>query len=160
MTTEDVLDLSNTVLRCEPCKFYNSIQLQCLCNKTSGLFLVHFNTRSLVKNLNKITNWLDISSIFPDVIAISETKLTGNKHTMVNIKGYSFIHNNSLTNAGGAALYIRSGLMLRERPDLNLNDCDNYADRIYVVIAITLVASALITCIPVYRVRCRWSALV
>ena len=38
--------------------------------------------------------------------------------------------------------------------------CDNYADRIYVVIAITLVASALITCIPVYRVRCRWSALV
>jgi len=32
-------------------------------------------------------------------------------------------------------------------------DCDNYADRIYVVIAITLVASALITCIPVYRVR-------
>ena len=40
-----------------------------------------------------------------------------------------------------------------------LDVCDNYADRIYVVIAITLVASALITCIPVYRVRCRWSAL-
>ena len=39
-------------------------------------------------------------------------------------------------------------------------DCDNYADRIYVVIAITLVASALITWIPVYRVRCRWTALV
>jgi len=43
---------------------------------------------------------------------------------MVNIKGYSFIHNNSLINAGGAALYIRSELMFRERPDLNLNDDD------------------------------------
>ena len=114
----------NTVLRCEPCKFYNLTQLQCLCNKTSGLFLVHFNTRSLVKNLYKITDWLDVSSIFPDVIAISETKLSGKKHTMVNIKGYSFIHNNSLTNAGGATLYIRSELMFRERPDLNLNDDD------------------------------------
>jgi len=71
MTTEDVFDLSNTVLRCEPCKFYNLTQLQCLRNKTSGLFLLHFNTRSLVKNLNKITDWLNISSIFPDVIAIS-----------------------------------------------------------------------------------------
>ena len=28
MTTEDVLDLSNTVLRWEPCKFYNLTQLQ------------------------------------------------------------------------------------------------------------------------------------
>ena len=43
---------------------------------------------------------------------------------MVNIKGYSFIHNNSLTNVGGVALHIRSELMFRERPDLNLNDDD------------------------------------
>jgi len=124
MTTEDVSNLSNTVLRCEPCKFYNLTQLQCLRNKISGLFLVHFYTRSLVKNLNKITDWLNSSSIFPDVIATSETKLSGDKHTMVNIKGYSFIHKNSLTNAGGPALYIKSELMFRERPDLNLNDDD------------------------------------
>jgi len=54
MATEHVLDLSNTVLRCEPCKFYSLTQLKCLLNKIggliSGLFLVHFNTRSLVKN--------------------------------------------------------------------------------------------------------------
>jgi len=43
---------------------------------------------------------------------------------MVNIKGYRFIHRNSLTNAGGAGLYIKSELMFRERPDLNLNDDD------------------------------------
>jgi len=73
MTTEDVLDLSNTVLSCEPCKFHILTQLQCLLNKISGLFLVHFDTRSLVKNSNKITDWLNSSSIFPDVIAISET---------------------------------------------------------------------------------------
>jgi len=106
MATEDVLDLSNTLLRCELCKFFNLTQLQCLLNKISGLFLVHFDTRSLVKNLNKITDWLNSSSIFPDVIAISGTKLFGDKHTMVNIK--SFVHKNSLTNAGGAGSYIKS----------------------------------------------------
>ena len=46
---------------------------------------------------------------------------------MVNIKGCSFIHKNSLTNAGGAELYINSEFMFRERPDLNLND-DNVED--------------------------------
>jgi len=90
MTTEDVLDLSNTVLRCQPCKFYNLLQLQCLRNNISGLFLVHFHTRSLGKNLNKSTDWLINSSIFLDVIAISETKLSSDKHTTVNIKDYSF----------------------------------------------------------------------
>jgi len=41
---------------------------------------------------------------------------------MANIKGYSFIHKNSLTNAGGAGLYVKSELMFRERPDLNDDD--------------------------------------
>jgi len=43
---------------------------------------------------------------------------------MVNIKGYSFIHKNSLTDAGGARLYIKSESMFRERPGLNRNDDD------------------------------------
>ena len=124
MTSEDVLDLSNTVLRCEPCKIYNITQLQCLLNKISGLFLVHFNTRNLVKNLSRITDWLNSSPIFADIIAISETKLFGDKHTMVSIKGYSFIHKNSFTDAGGAGLYIKTELMFREQPDLNLNDAN------------------------------------
>jgi len=64
MATENVLDLSNTVLRCEPCKFYTLTQLQGLLNKISDLFLVHFNARSLVKNLNKITDWLNSSHLF------------------------------------------------------------------------------------------------
>jgi len=37
MATKVALDLSNTVLRCEPCKIYNLTQLQCLLNKISGL---------------------------------------------------------------------------------------------------------------------------
>jgi len=67
--------------------------MPCLLNILSGLFLAHFNATSLVKNFNKITDWLNNSSIFPDIIAISETKLFQtkcDKHTMVYIKGYSF----------------------------------------------------------------------
>ena len=68
--------------------------------------------------------WLNSSSILLDIIAISETKLFGDKHTVVNIKSYRFIHKNSLTEAGGAGLYIKSELLLRERPDLKLDDDD------------------------------------
>jgi len=45
MASEGVLDLSNTLLRCEPCKMYNLTQLKSLLNKISSLFLVYFNTR-------------------------------------------------------------------------------------------------------------------
>jgi len=51
-------------------------------------------------------------------------KLFGDKQTMVNIKGYSFIHKSSLTNVGDAGLYVKSELIFRERLDLNLNDDD------------------------------------
>jgi len=77
---------------------------------------------SLIQQVVLIT--LNSSSTFPDIIAISETKLFGDKHTVVNIKGYSFIHKNSLTIAGGAGLHIKSELMFRERPDINLNGDD------------------------------------
>jgi len=72
-------------------------------------------------------DWLNTSPIFPDIIAISETQLLGDKHTMVNIKSYNFTHKNALTNADGAELYIKLELIFTERPDLNLND-DNVED--------------------------------
>ena len=40
--------------------------------------VVHFNARSLSKNFNKIEEFLCDMSRFPDVVAISETKLNTN----------------------------------------------------------------------------------
>ena len=72
-----------------------------------AFFLMHINTRSLAKNLyyvNEIIAELDKN---PDIIAISETKLKDGTFSNVNIAGYDLICNNSKTNAGGVALYIK-----------------------------------------------------
>ena len=84
-------------------------------------FLVHFNTRSLSKNLDKIEEFLNDMTRFPDAIAISETKLNSNSSSNNNIPHYNFLHNDSPTNAGGVGLYIKDTLQFRLRDDLSLN---------------------------------------
>ena len=51
----------------------------------NDFFLVHFNTRSLSKNLDKNEEFLNDMTRFPDAIAISETKLNSNCSSNNNI---------------------------------------------------------------------------
>ena len=83
---------------------------------------MHFNTRSLLKNLPKLTDLLSCLPKLPNVIAISETKLSKDRENLIKISNYSFVSNNSSTNSGGVGYYLRSDLMFRERPDLGLNN--------------------------------------
>ena len=47
----------------------------------------------------------------PDIIAITETKLNDNNIARTQLNDYDQIHCNSLTKAGGVALYILNFLM-------------------------------------------------
>ena len=76
-------------------------------NLQNDFFLVHFNTRSLFKNLDKIEKFLYNMTRFPDAIAISETKLNSNSSLNNNIPHYNFLYNDSPTNAGGVGFYIK-----------------------------------------------------
>ena len=87
----------------------------------NDFFLVHFNTRSLSKNLDKIEEFLNAMTRFPDAIAISETKLNSNSSSNNNIPHYNFLHNNWPTNAGGVGFYFKDTLQCRLRDDLSLN---------------------------------------
>ena len=93
-----------------------------------NLFLIHFNVRSLQKNLDKLTNYILQMKKLPDIIAITETKLTKN-HIVVNldIEGYNFIHSDSSSRAGGVGFYIKDSLTftLKEEIDLNINSVEN-----------------------------------
>jgi len=62
------------------CKLCSYDQLNSMLQNFSGLCLPHCNTRSLVKNLPKLTDMLELFPKLPDVICISETKLKENKH--------------------------------------------------------------------------------
>ena len=67
---------------------------------------MHFNTRSLIKNKDKIESLLfDIFSL-PDLISITETKLNLFTVHLASIKHYNFSHVNSMSNAGGVGIYM------------------------------------------------------
>ena len=84
-------------------------------------FTVHFNTRSLSKNKNKIDDFLIDIERMPDAIAISETKLNANSFLNLNFINYKSIRDDSITYAGGVGLYIKDSLRFNLRKDLSLN---------------------------------------
>ena len=83
---------------------------------------MHFNIRSLSKNVDKLHEFLTDLKTRPAVIAISETKLKESKiANNINLQGYNFIHYDSKTSAVGVGLYINKLLVYSCRNDLRLN---------------------------------------
>ena len=79
---------------------------------------MHFNIRSLQKILNSFVYCLSELERPPDVTAISETKITINVlYLHINLHGYSFLHCDSKTKAGGVAFYIKESLSFSRRND-------------------------------------------
>ena len=72
---------------------------------------MHFNVRSLAKNIDKLNECICDLKTKPRVIAITKTKLNQNRMSVkINIYGYNFIHHDSKTCAGGVAFYIEESL--------------------------------------------------
>ena len=91
-------------------------------NPQKKLLFMHFNMRSLLKNVDKLHEFLTDLKTRPAVIAISETKLKESKiANNINLQGYNFIHYDSKTSAGGVGLYINKLLVYNSRNDLRLN---------------------------------------
>ena len=92
----------------QDCKYYNTMQFADLIksNKKEDLTLMHFNTRSLIKNKDKIESLLFEISFLPDLIAITETKLNSFTAHLASIEHYNFSYVNSMSNAGGVGIYI------------------------------------------------------
>ena len=53
----------------------------------------------------------------PNIIAITETKLTENSQQNVNIPGYNFVGVNSKTSDGGVGFYISENINFKTRND-------------------------------------------
>jgi len=70
--------------------------------------IIHINIRSLNKNFEKPEELLLDIGKTPEIIAISKTKLQTKFNTY--LPGYSFIQNDSETNAGGVGLFIKDTL--------------------------------------------------
>jgi hypothetical protein len=115
----------------ENCNYYYSDTFNNLTKhiNENKLNLIHFNSRSLNKNIDNITDYLKtLNHKFP-IIAFSETWLNDNNSSpsLNNIDGYSIAHcHRNFKRGGGVALYISNDLNFKIRHDLNLKDSDEY----------------------------------
>ena len=90
-----------------------------------NISLLHINIRSLVKNFDSLHQMIIKLPVKPDLIAITETKLNKNSNiNFIQLKNYTFIHNDSNTNAGGVGIYINNSFNFQIRPDLELKHCE------------------------------------
>ena len=67
-----------------------------------NLCILHFNVRSIQKNVDKLANLLTQLKALPDVLAMTETKLKPDQaHININLESYTFIHSDSKKHSGG-----------------------------------------------------------
>jgi len=116
----------------EKCKYHCSDTFNELNNiiDDDKLSLIHFNSRSLSKNLESITDYLKtLNHKFP-IIAFSETWLKDDSilPSLNSIEGYELAHCNRMSQkrGGGAALFISNDLNYKVRHDLNLKNSVDY----------------------------------
>ena len=84
------------------------------------LHFLHANMRSLTKNFDLLQELLNEMPHLPDLIAISETKLNENSSlNLINLPGYCFINQNSMSAFGGVGLYIKHNIPFVERRNIN-----------------------------------------
>ena len=83
--------------------------------------IIHINMRSLLKNFEKLEEMINDLHVSPDIIAISETKLKNNVPFNSFLTAYDFMHQNSKTNAGGVALFVKSIYLFNVVDSFNLN---------------------------------------
>lgn len=97
----------------------------------ASLTLIHINTRSLNKNLDKLETELirELAST-PDIIAITETKLNSSNENQVNLKNFNFINVNSKTRAGGVGCYLNKNIVYKIRNDIDFKT--DYCETLWV----------------------------
>jgi hypothetical protein len=86
---------------------HSSAEIQML-KSGKSFSAIHCNTRSLSSNLDSLNELLSDMDHHFSIIGISETKLSKDVAPVSNIDipGYQFFHQDSLSNAGGVGVYI------------------------------------------------------
>ena len=88
--------------------------------ENSSLSIFHNNVRSVNKNISDVKKIFLKCDKLPDIITISETKLTASS-SLPNLPGFNFENVNSPTAAGGVGIFISDHIEYVLRDDLRLN---------------------------------------
>ena len=123
MITGAVNNASNIVCNTD---YYTDAQMCKLMSdrQNDEISVLYMNIRSIVCNFDEFTNYIAQFEVKPDIIALSETKITHkvNENPHVDIAGYKFIYSKSSTFFGGVGLYISVKLEYEIREDLDITE--------------------------------------
>ena len=119
-------DLFRLCNSCSKCKMLdmNSFAELTKNKQNDEITIVHFNMRSLKKNLKSIEEFLYTLEKLPDIICVTETKLNEISNLDdVQLDGYLFFEIQSTSKFGGAGMYISEiySKFLHNRTDLDIN---------------------------------------
>ena len=123
------LDENNDNVDC--CRYLEPEEVKEISKNTDNSSILHVNIVSLDKNMDKLRTLLCSLDSHPDIIAVSETRITDNNaaYRDCNLNGYQFIYDNAPPDgrAGGAGLFIKNDLDFTLRNDLKINcsECEN-----------------------------------
>ena len=128
---ENFFDLSETAFNClheniAECKyfdfpFFDTPDFIDCDQKTLSLFRINIRSLNKLDNFDNFYEFLTTLPFFPDIVCVSETRLKGDPLINVSIPGYNFLHSDSVTNAGGVAIYVSSKFQFTIDHELNLN---------------------------------------
>ena len=99
MFDDNLCDVSNNYIT--PEKFHK----QYATSTNDDFFMLHINQYTKFKHYEKLEEFVTQLGKLPGIIAISETKL--HSEFKMQLQGYTFIQNNSNTNAGGVGMFIK-----------------------------------------------------
>ena len=103
-----------------PAEFQNNIEIA-NCSSTNYFSVLHTNIRSLNANFDSLFYMLTEMDHLFSLIGVAETKIKDSSVVLNNneIPGYSFLSQPTLSNAGGAGIYISVKLKYSIKDDLS-----------------------------------------
>jgi len=99
-----------------------------IANSVHGLIcIIHINIVSLHKNFEVLTTFLTRFPKAVDVICLSETRLNNHNLSHCKLPGYNLFYVNSISKAGGSAIYVSDNLKSIQLTDnkLKCNRCED-----------------------------------
>ena len=94
------------------------------CFSEKHFSFIHCNVRSISANLDNLTNMLNELHYPFTIVGLTETKLNISKDSIDNIDlpGYQFLSQPSLSNAGGAGIFVQDFVKVSIRPELTKSE--------------------------------------
>ena len=94
---------------------------------SNKLNILHINSRSLPKNIDNITAFLNSLSVSPDILAVTETWLNDTNKHLYQLSGYNSYHLVRTTRAqGGVSIFISHNIQCEQLQELTIvNDYRN-----------------------------------